>query len=254
MRLEYSMLITDKKNGVTLSIDNRDNNQGLSIRALLRNPETDTDITVESVLYLNEKQLAELNSVNSMACIKTEFFDLSLNMGDRIYNSPECSFLQSARLRLITEGSEANIHFVATKEDVCRLYNSFLQLIMNNESKVTHIMNNGEKKGVKISFSNQRFWEDGYGLMDITVSSDSYRIKRSVETDTEDLKRLYSNISDYIERKTSSLEIAYDYFDLNITHSANDFSCLEGEICDFAWPECNKIEFTGTVMPIKLNF
>ena len=111
-------------------------------------------------------------------------------------------------------------------------------------------MNSGEKKGLKISFSNQRFWEDGYALMDITVSSDSFKIKRSVETDTEDLKRLYNNISDYIGKKISSLEIAYDYFDLNITHSASDCSCLEGEICDFAWPECNKIEFTGMVLPI----
>lgn len=244
------MIITDNKNGVVLSIDDKCNNQWLSIRAVLRNSKTDTDMTIDTILYLDEEQLSRLNSAKDLACIITEFFNLTLNTGDRIYNNPDSCFWQSAQLRSLTHGSEANIHFVATKEEVHKIYNSLLQLINNNEDLVTHAINKSETKSVKITFSNQRLGKDGYGFLDITVSSAFFMIKRSVETDTEDLKCLFNGVSDYFEMKTSSLEIIYDHFCLNITRSANKSSCLEGEICDFAWPEYNKIVFTGMVQPI----
>jgi hypothetical protein len=237
------MIITDNKNGVVLSIDDKCNNQWLSIRAVLRNSKTDTDMTIDTILYLDEEQLSRLNSAKDLACIITEFFNLTLNTGDRIYNNPDSCFWQSAQLRSLTHGSEANIHFVATKEEVHKIYNSLLQLINNNENLVTHAINKSETKSVKITFSNQKMWKDGYGFMDIVVSSDFFMIRRSVETDMEDIKCLLNNISDYIEKKNSSLEIIYDHLYLNITRSTDLYSNIEGEICDFSWPECNKILF-----------
>lgn len=238
-----SMIITDKINGVTLSIGDRDNSQGLVIRAVLHNSKTDTDMIIETILNLDEEQLSELNSTTDLACIKTEFFNLSLNMGGRIYNNPECSFLQSAQFKSLTQESEAQIYFISTKDEVRALHISLLKLIKDNEKIVTQVTNKGKKENLKISFANLKMWKDGYGFMDIVVSSDFFMIRRSVETDMEDIKCLLNNISDYTEKKNSSLEIIYDHLYLNITRSTDLYSNIEGEICDFSWPECNKILF-----------
>jgi len=247
------MIITDKKNGVTLSIGDRDNSQGLTIRAVLQNSKTDTDVQIETILNLDEEQLSKLNSATDLSCIKTAFFTLSFNMGDSIYNNPECCFWQSAQFRSLTQESEANVYFVSTKDKVRALRISLLNLIRNNEKSVTQVINNRKKEDFKISFVNQKMWKDGYGFMDIVVSSDFFMMRRSVETDMEDVKCLLNNISDYIEKKTSSLEIVYDHLYLNITRSAGLCSNIEGEICDFSWPECNKISFKSQIDEITIK-
>ena len=247
------MIITDKKNGVTLSIGDRGNSQGLTIRAVLQNSKTDTDVQIETILNLDEEQLSKLNSATDLSCIKTAFFTLSFNMGDSIYNNPECCFWQSAQFRSLTQESEANVYFVSTKDKVRALRISLLNLIKNNRKLVTQVINKGEKGNLRISFANQKMWKDGYGFMDIVVSSDFFMIRRSVETDMEDMKCLLNNISDYIEKKTSSLEIIYDHLYLNITRSASLYSNIDGEICDFLWPECNKVLFKSQIEEIAMK-